>query len=36
MIGVLSYGAYIPFHRISREEFSRAWGGASPCPERRL
>ena len=27
MTGVISYGAYIPYHRISREEFHRAWGG---------
>ena len=27
MAGVVSYGAYIPYHRMSREEFQRAWGG---------
>jgi 3-hydroxy-3-methylglutaryl CoA synthase len=27
MAGVVSYGAYIPYHRMSREELQRAWGG---------
>ncbi|RLC72035.1 MAG: hydroxymethylglutaryl-CoA synthase [Chloroflexi bacterium] len=27
MVGIVSYGAYIPLHRISREEFFNAWGG---------
>jgi len=27
MAGIVSYGAYIPLYRISRAEFSRAWGG---------
>ena len=27
MIGISSYGAYIPFHRLDRSEFFRAWGG---------
>ncbi len=36
MIGVLSYGAYIPFHRISREEFSRAWGGFAMPGEKAV
>lgn len=27
MVGVVSYGAYIPLHRISRDEFFKAWGG---------
>ena len=27
MVGLISYGAYIPLHRISREEFFQAWGG---------
>jgi hydroxymethylglutaryl-CoA synthase len=26
MIGIVSYGAYIPFYRLSRDEISRAWG----------
>ena len=27
MVGIISYGAYIPYHRVSREEFYKAWGG---------
>jgi 3-hydroxy-3-methylglutaryl CoA synthase len=27
MIGITSYGAYVPMYRLSREELSRAWGG---------
>ena len=27
MVGITSYGAYIPYYRISREEFYKAWGG---------
>ncbi len=26
MIGITSYGAYIPFYRLSRDELARAWG----------
>ena len=31
MLGIKSYGAYIPLHRLSRAEISRAWGGP-PLP----
>ncbi|MEE8374018.1 MAG: OB-fold domain-containing protein [Dehalococcoidia bacterium] len=27
MAGIVSYGAYVPYHRMNREEFQRAWGG---------
>ncbi|MDD4860356.1 MAG: 3-oxoacyl-[acyl-carrier-protein] synthase III C-terminal domain-containing protein, partial [Dehalococcoidales bacterium] len=27
MIGILSCGAYVPWHRLSRAEVARAWGG---------
>jgi len=27
MIGITSYGAYIPWHRIDRQLFQQAWGG---------
>ncbi|RLC92147.1 MAG: 3-hydroxy-3-methylglutaryl CoA synthase [Chloroflexi bacterium] len=27
MAGIISYGAYIPLHRMDRAEFYRAWGG---------
>ena len=36
MVGVVSYGAYIPYHRISREEFHRAWGGFAMPGERAV
>ena len=26
MIGIVSYGAYIPFYRLERKEIGRAWG----------
>jgi len=36
MAGVVSYGAYIPLHRISREEFLKAWGGFSIPGEKAI
>ena len=27
MVGITSYGGYIPLHRLDRSEFFRAWGG---------
>lgn len=36
MAGIVSYGAYIPYHRISREEFHRAWGGFAMPGERAV
>jgi len=27
MVGITSYGAYIPWHRIDRQKFVNAWGG---------
>ena len=27
MVGITSYGAYVPLHRLDRAEFFRAWGG---------
>ncbi|MDY6912643.1 MAG: 3-oxoacyl-[acyl-carrier-protein] synthase III C-terminal domain-containing protein, partial [Chloroflexota bacterium] len=29
MIGIKSYGAYVPFCRLSRDEIARAWGGGA-------
>ncbi len=26
MVGITSYGAYIPWHRLDRTSFVRAWG----------
>ena len=34
MAGICSYGAYIPFHRLSRAEIARAWE-APPAPGER-
>jgi hydroxymethylglutaryl-CoA synthase len=31
MVGIVSYGAYIPYYRLSRAEIARAWGtGTAP------
>jgi len=27
MAGIISYGAYIPFHRMPRDVISKAWAG---------
>jgi hydroxymethylglutaryl-CoA synthase len=36
MVGIVSYGAYIPWYRLSREEFLRAWGGFAIPGERSV
>ena len=36
MVGIISYGAYIPFHRLSHAEITRAWGIAAPPGERSV
>lgn len=36
MVGILSYGAYIPLYRLSREELSRVWGGSYGKGERAI
>ena len=36
MVGILSYGAYIPAWRISRDEIAKASGGASMGGERSV
>jgi hydroxymethylglutaryl-CoA synthase len=36
MIGITSYGAYIPWHRLDRQEFLRAWGGFAIPGERSV
>ena len=36
MLGMLSYGAYIPYHRMSRAEISRAWGGFAMPGEKAV
>ncbi len=34
MVGITSYGAYIPFHRMERDAFYKEWGGI-PMPGER-
>lgn len=36
MLGIVSYGAYIPWHRLSREEIGRAWGTPVPPGEKAV
>jgi hydroxymethylglutaryl-CoA synthase len=36
MVGIVSYGAYIPWYRLSREELLRAWGGFAMPGERSV
>jgi len=36
MIGIASYGAYIPWHRIERQNIAKAWGGFSIPGERAM
>ena len=36
MVGITSYGAYIPFYRLSRMEIARAWGGAAHPGEKAV
>ena len=36
MVGITSYGAYIPWHRIDRQNFLKAWGGFAMPGERAV
>jgi len=36
MTGIVSYGAYIPYYRLSRKEIARAWGSAPQPGERSV
>jgi len=36
MIGITSYGAYIPWHRMDRQLFQKAWGGFAIPGERAV
>jgi hydroxymethylglutaryl-CoA synthase len=36
MAGIVSYGAYIPFYRLSRAEIARAWGVTASPGERAV
>lgn len=36
MIGITSFGAYIPFYRLAHKEIARAWGGRAGEGERSV
>jgi hydroxymethylglutaryl-CoA synthase len=36
MVGITSYGAYIPWHRIDRQNFLKAWGGFAMPGEKAV
>ena len=36
MIGIKSYGVYIPYFRLSRAEISKSWGGFPSLGERAV
>jgi len=36
MTGIVSYGAYIPIYRLSREEIARAWGSGTRQGEKAI
>jgi 3-hydroxy-3-methylglutaryl CoA synthase len=36
MVGIVSYGAHIPYHRLSRAEIARAWGTAPQPGEKAV
>ena len=35
-VGITSYGAYVPLHRMAREIFYKSWGGAKMPGERSI
>lgn len=36
MAGIISYGAYVPTHRLGRSEIGRAWGSGDPPGEKAV
>ena len=36
MLGITSYGAYVPIYRLSRAEIARAWGGRGAAGEKAV
>ncbi len=36
MVGIVSFGAYLPFYRLSREEIGRAWGKSTAPGEKAV
>lgn len=36
MVGITSFGAYVPFYRLAQKEIARAWGGRAGDGERAV
>jgi len=36
MVGIVSYGAHIPYHRLSRAEIAKSWGSAPQPGEKAV
>ena len=36
MVGIISYGAYIPIYRMSRELLAQVWGGTTGRGEKAV
>ncbi len=36
MTGITRFGAYVPFHRLSREQIGNAWGGKKGAGEKSV
>ena len=36
MIGITSFGAYVPIYRLGREEIARAWAGRAQPGEKAI
>ena len=36
MAGIISYGAYIPFYRLSQAEIAKVWGGKAKAGEKAV
>ncbi|MEE8174377.1 MAG: 3-hydroxy-3-methylglutaryl CoA synthase, partial [Dehalococcoidia bacterium] len=36
MVGIVSYGAYVPLYRLERKRIAEAWGGGAPAGEKAV